>query len=68
MKLKINWKNIKYIPRYLLTWFIGGHWEYGWSPSLRGKICKFYFENWNRAGYSLWKFIKPEIRNWLSIS
>jgi len=64
---KINKKNLKHIPKYLKTWLFGGKWKYGRQPSLRGRISKYYFENWNKAGYTLWGFIKPEIKNWINI-
>ena len=60
-------QNIKYIPKYLFTWLFSGNWKYGWNPSLRGRIAKFYFEDWNKKGYSLYKFIKPSVKNWINI-
>lgn len=60
-------KNIKHIPKYLLTWLFGGNWKYGWNPSLLGKVKKFYKESWRDSKYSLFGFIKPEIGNWINI-
>ena len=59
-------KNYKYIPKYLFVWIFGGKWKYGYQPSLRKRIAKYYFEEWNKSGYSLWKFIKPNIKNWIN--
>jgi len=65
-KLKTISKNLKHIPRYLSTWLFGGNWEYGWNPSLIGRIKKYHEESWFRT-HSLWRFIKPTIKNWINI-